>query len=284
MRGGKVKETGAGQEEFVAIDVGNTQITLGYFRGGEVTGSWRIRTDPLRTADDYRVVVDHLLLAEGLKRRPVSGAALCSVVPSLTEPFLRLCQSFFGVEALNLEPARQKVIVNRYNKPAEVGADRLANALAARRYYALPAIIVDFGTATTVDAVSAAGAYLGGAIAPGIGISLEALFQKAARLTGVSLEAPTRAIGRTTEESIRSGTVFGFAGQIEGLVARFRQELRGRPTVVATGGLAPLICAHLTCVDAVDEHLTLKGLLEFWRLSRPGGKGGLRGARRRARR
>jgi type III pantothenate kinase len=247
----------------LAIDVGNTNVVVGAFRANRLEEIWRLHTGQEKTAEEYGVLVEHLLGQAGLGREQIGRAVICSVVPPLTSQFCRLCRLLFDCEALLLQPEKQELIPIEYESRADVGADRIANALALRALYGTPGIVVDFGTATTVDAVSAKGAYLGGAIAPGILTSLDALFSRAAKLPRVELVRPRRAIGRNTVESIQSGTVFGYAGMIEGLVAHCTEELTGKPVVVATGGLAPLICNHLRCIDHVDDHLTLKGLIIF---------------------
>lgn len=247
----------------LAIDVGNTNVVVGTFRGEELTNSWRLHTDREKTAEEYGVIIENLLRQGGPKPEQVSAAAVCSVVPPLTSHFVDLCQRLFGLEPCLLRPETQRLVRIEYENPADVGADRIANALALRELYGAPGIVVDFGTATTVDVVSSQGTYLGGAIAPGILTSLDALFYRAARLPRVELTAPPRAIGRNTLESIQSGTVFGYAGMVEGLVTRFKAELGGKPVVVATGGLAPLVCGSLDCIDDIDPHLTLKGLIIF---------------------
>lgn len=249
----------------LAIDVGNTNVVVGVFQADALEATWRLHTNQEKTADEYGVLIENLLEQQGLEPSQIGQAAICSVVPPLTSHFLDLCRQFFGVEACLLEPVVQEVMAIEYDNPAEVGADRIANAIALREIYGAPGIVVDLGTAITVDAVSPQGTYLGGAIAPGILTSLDALFGRAARLYPVELSRPPFVIGRNTVDSLRSGTVFGFAGMIEALVRRCKEELRGAPVVVATGGLAPLICESLNCIDHTDPHLTLKGLVIFAR-------------------
>lgn len=251
----------------IAIDVGNTRMAVGFFVGERLAHSWGIRTDRRSTADDYRATLEPLFRAEGIKPGAVEGLAMCSVVPALTEELLGLARSF-GVEALNLEPASQTVMPVAYEPPGDVGADRIANAIAAKVAHGVPAIVVDLGTATTVDAVSRDGVYLGGAIAPGLWTSLEALLAAAAKLTGVRLRAPGNVIGRTTEEALASGVIYGHAAQVEGVVRRMQRELGGKATVVGTGGAVELVAPHVHVLDEVRPHLTLEGLYHFWALSR----------------
>lgn len=251
----------------VTFDLGNTHIVAGYFQDGRLRHTWRLRTQSERTADDYRVAIEHLFSSDGVDRAKIDHAALCSVVPDLTEGFAALCQHSFGVNPVVLEPQKQQVIGIDYDRPEDVGADRIANAIALRADYGLPGIVVDLGTATTVDAVSAEGVYLGGAIVPGVLVSLEALIRGAARLTGVDLVTPQRALGKNTDESVRAGVVYGYADQIEGLVRRVAAEMDGSPVVVATGGLCGLICSHVPSVKHCDSDLTIKGLFEFLRVT-----------------
>jgi len=221
----------------LAIDVGNTNITAGVYRGDQLAADWRIRTQLGRTTDEYGMLIRELFEYSGLRFQDVDGVAISDVVP----------------------PTMADGIEIRYEPKSDVGADRIVNAVAAFALYGGPTVVVDFGTATTYDAISESGAYLGGAIAPGIGISMEALFRSAARLPRIDLIRPPSAIGTTTQTSMQSA-VFGFAGQVDAMVRRFKQELGGQPKVVATGGLAELISSESQTIETVNPMLTLEGL------------------------
>ena len=244
----------------LAIDVGNTTTGVGVFEGDRLTHRWWLTTLRERTADELGLTVLNLMRLDRLSPRRLQAAAISSVVPSQTEPWQEACRRFFGVEALVVGPGVDTGVEIAYPIPEELGADRIVNAAAARHLYGAPVVVVDFGTATTFDVVDAHGRYLGGAIAPGVGISAEALFEHAARLPRVPLSRPPSAIGRTTAESVQSGIVFGFAGQVDALVRRIAREVGVRPRVVATGGLAPLIAPESETIEEVDPVLTLVGL------------------------
>lgn len=252
----------------LAIDAGNTNITFAVYGAADLKGNWRIGTVARRTGDEYAALLSALLRENGLAFADIDAAAICSVVPPMVDALLRFCAGHLGIDSpLVLSPEMDLGIDVDYEPVTDVGADRIANAIAAHANYDGTVVVVDLGTGTTVDAVSADGKYLGGAIAPGIQISLEALFSRAARLSGVVLEAPDRAIGRTTATSLQSGIVFGFAGMVDSLVARFIDELGGADVVVATGGLAELIAPHCKHIDHCDDLLTLEGLrLAYQRL------------------
>jgi len=243
----------------LAIDIGNTNISFGVLDGARLRASWRVATNRRRMADEYRALLGELLRSEGLSFEAVDAAVIASVVPpvlkAITEALARA-----KVEALVLSNTLDFGMEVRYDPPGAVGADRLANAIAAQEKYGKPAIIVDLGTATTLDVLSADGVYIGGAIAPGIETSMEAMFSRAFQLPRLELETPGPAIGHTTTESIRSGTVFGAAGLVDGLIERFLGEMQGTPVVIATGGLAPLIAPHCKRVRFIDQDLTLQGL------------------------
>jgi type III pantothenate kinase len=251
----------------LALDVGNTNVTIGLYEGSDRRGCWRLRTERERTADEYAVMLAGLLALEGFHLRQVDAVVIANVVPPTRRALAQFCERHLcraaSVVGENL-PAPMAVL---YTPPADVGADRLVNAFAAARLHATPAVVVDFGTATTFDAVGEDGAYVGGAIAPGIGISLDALFRAAARLQRVDLVKPPRAIGRTTVESVQAGVLYGFAGQVDGVVRRFRAELGETARVIATGGLAELIAPETDTIDVVDPFLTLDGLSLLWRES-----------------
>jgi type III pantothenate kinase len=244
----------------LAIDIGNTNIVIGLFEGRELRFRWRLGSDPQRTADEFGILVRELCGQSGVEPGRVSGVILCSVVPAMTEAFQAMAREMFHVDPVVVGPDLDLGITIDYRDPSEVGPDRLANAVAVREIVRGPAIVVDFGTATTFDVVSADGRYLGGAIAPGLLTSAETLFKKAALLHRVALVAPASAVGRSTEESLRSGILFGAAGQVDALVTRIAEEWGEKPTVVATGGLAPTVAPLSRAIDLVDLDLTLKGL------------------------
>ena len=245
----------------VTVDIGNSDTVVGLFHGTALRGFWRL-TSGRMTADEVQIQI------EGLGRRVPdgrpTGAVLCSVVPALTEAWAQALERWTGRPPVEVGAATAKSLPIRYHDPTAVGADRIANAIAARDLYGTPAIVVDLGTATTFDCVSKAGEYLGGAIAPGVGTSAEELFRRAARLPRVELRKPARALGRTTEESLQAGVLWGAAGQVDALVRRLAIEMRGTPHVIATGGLASLVAPECETINVVDEALTLKGLQIVW--------------------
>lgn len=243
----------------LAIDVGNTQTALGVFEGEELRHHFRIETSRHRTADEYQVVLYNLLQMAGVHDGVISGSILASVVPSLNEVFLRAVSNAFDVPTRVVGPGLKSGMPILYDNPREVGADRVVNAVAAFEGGG-PVIVVDFGTATTFDCISAKGEYLGGAISPGISISANALFARAARLPRAEITKPPRAIGRNTVHSMQAGIVYGYVSLVDGLVARLESEIGEECRVIATGGLAPLIYEESETIEAVDEYLTLKGL------------------------
>jgi type III pantothenate kinase len=246
----------------LAIDVGNTQTALGLFERGELAKRWRLSTEPQRTGDELGLFLGGLIELASL-----DGICLSSTVPALIRSYEELAAQV-GAQLLVLGPGTRTGMPIRYDDPREVGPDRIANAVAARERYGAPAVVVDFGTSTNFDVVSAAGEYIGGVLAPGIEVSMNALFERAARLVKVDFVAPETAIGKTTESALRSGLVFGFAGQVDGIVTRIRAELGDESaTVVATGGLAELIVPHTRTVGEVDPFLTLEGLRLVWELN-----------------
>lgn len=244
----------------LAIDVGNTNIVLGLFEGDVLVRRWRVATDPRRMPDEYAVTVAALFSLAGHDSADVEAAIIGSVVPSVEATLTTALRTLIGREPLIVSPSLQSGIRVVYAPTAVVGADRIANAVATLPCYGAPAIVVDFGTATTFDAISKGGDYVGGAIAPGLEIAQEALVTRAARLTPVPLVPPSHAVGTSTVESIQSGAIFGYAGLVDGLVRRFRGEIGAEATVIATGGLAELIAPHTETVQHVDPDLTLRGL------------------------
>ena len=245
----------------LALDIGNTNVTIGVFEHGEMRATWRMATDKERLADEYAVMMLGLLGTEKIALDAIDQAVMASVVPDLAPVFEQLCRRYFGVDPLVVGTGTRTGVRILYDNPREVGADRIVDVVAALHLYGPPPlIIVDLGTGTVFDAVSAEGDYLGGAIAPGIGIASEALFERAAKLYRVELERPKAAIGKNTVTAIQSGTLFGYVGLIEGMVARFKKELGGSARVIATGGWAHRLAKETNVFDAVDENLTLTGL------------------------
>ena len=245
----------------LAVDVGNTQTVLGLIEGGSIREHWRIATDATLTADELRVKVGALLTAEGLGWERVSRIVLSSVVPALTSSYEEMAERATGEAPMVVGPRIKTGMPIRYDDPREVGADRIVNGVAALDVFGAPVIVIDFGTATTLDVIDAEGSYLGGAIAPGVETSAEALFSRAARLAKVDLEPPSRVIGRTTRESVQAGLMLGEAAMVDGLVRRAWQEIGQECPVVATGGLAERMSPLCETIGHVDMDLTLKGLL-----------------------
>jgi type III pantothenate kinase len=246
----------------LAIDVGNTNIVFGLFDGATLVEQFRVESSRGRTGDEYAVFLRQLLSMRGVEPNAVTASILASVVPSLTEPMLALVRRAFGHEALVVGPGIRTGMPILYENPREVGADRIVNAVAAFERFARGVIVVDFGTATTFDCISPKGEYLGGVIAPGIQISADALFARAAKLPRVEIARPPRAVGRNTQHSMQSGIVYGYVALVDGLVARLTAELAfdGECAVVATGGLARLIAPLSQSIHDVDDELTLTGL------------------------
>lgn len=252
----------------LAIDVGNTNIVLGVFNGTVLVQSWRLQTVRERTLDELGLLIDGLFAHGGVRHADITGIVLGSVVPPVTGTIRGTFARYFGLEPLIVDPVANSGMPIKYENPAEVGADRIVNAIAAYEQFSraegLPLIVCDFGTATTLDAVSASGEYLGGAICPGVNISADALFQRAARLPRIDVRKPALVIGRTTVGAMESGLFYGYVGMVEGLVRRMRDELGGRAVCVATGGLASVIAPETNVIDHVDIDLTLHGLRMVW--------------------
>jgi type III pantothenate kinase len=250
----------------LAIDIGNTNTVLCVFDGDEVVEHWRIATDPVRTADELAVTLRGLLSQSArLAAGGLDAIVLCSTVPSVLHEMREMLRRYYSeVPALIVEPGVKTGVSVRMDNPKEVGADRIMNAVAAVHLYGGPAIVVDFGTSTNFDAVSAKGEFVGGALAPGIEISVDALSRRAAQLLKVELTRPARVIGKNTVEALQSGIIFGFAGQIEGIARRMAAELAPSDpdavTIIATGGLAPLVIDEVKVIDAYEPWLTLIGL------------------------
>jgi type III pantothenate kinase len=244
----------------LAIDIGNTDISLGVFEGEELRATWHMATGIHRMADEYAALLLNLLHHQGLDASDIKEAVLCSVVPPLVATFEELFQRYFHISPLVVEAGVKTGVRIRMDNPREVGADRIVNAAAAHHLYGGPIIITDLGTATTFDTVSKEGDYLGGAIAPGIAAAAEAMFIQAAMLPRVELVRPKHAIGTNTITAMQSGIVFGYVGLIEGMVSRIQQELGEKAKVVATGGFAELIAKETAIIDVVNPNLTLIGL------------------------
>jgi type III pantothenate kinase len=254
----------------LAIDSGNTNIVFALFDGEQIRGEWRSSTDTERTADEYGVWLTQLMAMEGLDRHQVDACIIASVVPAVMFTLKQLCRRYFGREALVVGEEGVTLGLNiLLDRPEEVGADRLVNAVAAHQFYKGPLIIIDFGTATTFDVVDADGNYCGGAIAPGINLSLEALHTAAAKLPRVAIGRPKSVIGKATVPAMRSGIYWGYVGLIEGLVERITKEFGVPMTVVATGGLAPLFAEATPVIRHLQSDLTLRGLLEIHRRNLP---------------
>ncbi len=256
----------------LALDVGNTNIVLGVFEGDRLIESWRLGTLRERTADDIGVWVSQLFQHHGIDLTRIDGIVMASVVPPLTGTLISMAQRYFGKAPLNVDNTVDTGMPLLYTHPEEIGADRIVNAVAAYHAFGrardVPLIVVDFGTATTFDAVSAKGEYLGGVICPGVQVSADALFQRAARLPRVDVRKPSDLIGRTTVGAMESGLYYGYVGLVDGLVRRIKRELGGRAVCVATGGLAGVIAPEVDLIEHVDPDLTLQGLRLVWERNR----------------
>lgn len=246
----------------VVIDIGNTNIVLGVFEGAVLRHSWRAASRRDRTADEYAALCRNFFESAGLDGSDFSAMVISSVVPPLNEYFEEMAVKYFGLRPRFVEPDRQSLIPVRYRPASDVGADRIVTAIAAVDMVGTPAIVVDFGTATTFDAISREGEYLGGIIATGIGVSAEALFLRASRLPRVEIRKPPRIIGDSTVTSIQSGIYFGYVALVEGILERMKREL-GEASVIATGGFAKTISRETAAIDRVEENLMLYGLRIF---------------------
>jgi type III pantothenate kinase len=256
----------------LAIDIGNTNIVLGVFDGDRLIQSWRLSTNRQRTADELGIWICQLFEHRRLDIGSIDGMVLASVVPQLTGTTVEMAGRYFGRDPLVVEGGIRTGMPVLYDTPADVGADRIVNGVAAFERYGRPSgkavIVVDFGTATTFDAITVAGEYLGGVICPGVHISADALFQRAARLPRVDVRRPTSVIGRSTVGSMQSGLYYGYVGLVEGLVARVKSELVTPAVCIATGGLAELIAPETAAIEGVDRDLTLHGLRMIWTRNR----------------
>jgi type III pantothenate kinase len=253
------------------VDIGNTNVVMGLYEGETLAAHWRIATAHRRMADEYAMLILDLFERAAQQPTLVAGVAIASVVPPLTGIFEKISSRYFDQTPMVVGSHVRTGVHVRYDNPQEVGADRIVNAVSTYRRYGGPACVVDFGTATTFDAISSEGDYLGGAIAPGIGIAADALFQRTAKLPRIDLVRPPTVIGKNTVHSMQSGMLFGYVGLVEGLVARFRSELGPDMRVIATGGLASLIAAETDVVHTVDPWLTLEGLRLIWEMEQGAG-------------
>jgi type III pantothenate kinase len=248
----------------MTIDIGNTNISLGVYQGKELGPCWRVSTDHQRMPDEYGLQIVGLLKHEKLTAADITGVCLASVVPRLTGVFLQACKVYLDLDPLVVDAGVKTGVRILYETPRSVGADRIVDAAAVQHLYGGPACVVDFGTGTTFDAISEEGDYLGGAIAPGIGIAADALFQRAAKLPKVDLKTPPSVIGSNTPHAMQSGLIFGYVGLVEGMVTRFREELGPKMKVIATGGLTEIIARETKVIDIVAPWLTLDGLRIIW--------------------
>jgi type III pantothenate kinase len=251
----------------LCVDIGNTNIVIGVYRGDELLTHWRLSTDYDKMPDEYGLMLLGLLQHSDLRPADIRGVVVASVVPPVTDLLTEMIDHYLHLTPLVVGAGVKTGVAIRYESPRDVGADRVVNAAAAYRLYGGPACVVDFGTATTFDALAANGDYLGGAIAPGIRIGANALFTRTAKLPPIDLRRPTHAIGGNTVDALRSGILLGYVGLTEGMIARFRAELGADMRVIATGGLAEVIAAETDQIQYVDPWLTLKGLRMIWEMN-----------------
>ena len=253
----------------LCIDIGNTNIVLGVVEGNRILDNWRVRTEREMTSDELGIFLGNLFRAADIRMEDIRHIIISCVVPPLLNTMEELSQRYFGVKPMIVGPGLKTGMPIHYDNPKEVGADRIVNAVAAYEKYRCGLIIVDFGTATTFDCVSEEGAYIGGAIAPGVTISCEALFQKASKLPRVEIFAkPKSVIAKDTISSMNVGIVYGYAGLVDGIVHRIKKAVGYQMTVIATGGLAPLICEESETIEHVEEFLTLEGLMILFERNR----------------
>jgi type III pantothenate kinase len=244
----------------LVVEVGNTNTKIGVYDGPRLLVSWRLTTRREQTADEYGVFIETLLRTRGVGLHDIRGVAISNVVPPVEQALRWMSEKYFGIEPFSVEPGADCGLTLAVDNPGEVGPDRVVKSVAARGLYGAPLIVIDFGTATTFDCVNVAGAFIGGAIAPGIATSVDALLSRAARLFRVELVRPPAAIGRNTISNIQSGVIHGYAGLVDGLVDRMRREMEGIPRVIATGGHAALIADATRSIEIVNPDLTLEGL------------------------
>ncbi len=253
----------------LVINSNNTNTVFGVFSGEDKRATWRISTEPRRTADEYAVWLTHLMALEGLSFADIDGVVLSNVVPQASFNLTSLCKRYFKGDPLIVGgPGVKLGFEIKIDRPEEAGADRLANAAAARKRYKMPGIVIDLGTATTFDVIDEDGNYCGGAISPGINLAFEALYMGAAKLPRIEIRRPDKVVGRTTIGAMQSGIFWGYIGLIEGLTSRIEAEWGRKMTVIGTGGLVPLIAESATCLQHVDLDLTLRGLVDIYHLNR----------------
>lgn len=255
----------------LVMDIGNTNIVLGVYENDQLKHHWRMETDRMKTEDEYAMQVKSLFQHVGLYFDDIEGIIMSSVVPPIMFSLEAMCTKYFKQKPLVVGPGVKTGLNIKYENPREVGADRIVNAVAGIHYYGSPLIIVDFGTATTYCYINEQGHYMGGAIAPGIGISTEALFSRASKLPRIELTKPENVVGKNTVSAMQSGIVYGYVGQVEGLVNRMKKSGSAQAKVVATGGLAPLISEETDVIDQVDPFLTLKGLYLIYKRNEKAG-------------
>lgn len=248
----------------LVIDIGNTHTVLGVFKDDRLVHHWRLRTLVERTGDEYGILLSQLFESADVLPRRVAGAIVSCVVPPMIRPITQMIERSLGTTPMVVGPGIRTQMPILYENPREVGADRIVNAVAAYTKHPQSLIICDFGTATTFDAVSPRGEYMGGVIAPGIGISAEALFRRASKLPRVQIAPPSRVIGRNTVESMQSGLLYGYVGLVESIITRMKAEMEGDVMVMATGGLADIIAKETEAIQEVDKELTLRGLKIIW--------------------
>jgi type III pantothenate kinase len=253
----------------LVIDAGNSNLTIGLFNGAELSGHWRLLTDAAKTAEQYGLEIRELLERDGVEVKNIEGISIASVVPQLDKALAEIAANDFGVEPLFVDHTTNTGLKLLYDNPSELGADRIVDAAGALAKYGSPCIVVDFGTATTFNAVNAAHEYLGGVIAPGLKISAEALFARTAKLPRVEIKRPQKVIASSTRDAMQSGIYHGYAGLVDGVLKKMIAEMRSQPRVIATGGLAPLIAPATESIETIDETLTLDGLRLIYERTHP---------------
>ena len=251
----------------LAIDVGNTNTVLGIYKDDEMSAHWRISTDKDKTVDEYGILLKNLFSYENIDTKNVKDIVISSTVPPIVTVLEEVAKEYFNLSPMVVGPGVKTGMNIKMDNPREVGADRIVNAVGAYEKYGAPLVVVDFGTATSFDAVSAEGNFIGGAIAPGIGISTEALFNYAAKLPRIELKKPDTAIGKNSIMAMQSGIIYGFVGQVEAMIEKFQEEINGESTVVATGGLVNLIAPETKMIDKVEPFLTLDGLCHIGKIN-----------------